>query len=118
MRELAGEPSVVVSSVQGDGEGAKEEKRVVGRPLPKFEKEWRAAFDAGHLLRIRMWQRLNEEAERKLVKEREGKLTNGNGHVDGKVNGDVNGKVDGKVNGDTNGWKGEKEKEVRQSAML
>jgi hypothetical protein len=36
-----------------------------GRRLPKFEKPWRADFDAGHLLRIEMWKTLNREAEEK-----------------------------------------------------
>lgn len=49
IRKIAGEPK--------DGKG---------RPLPKFEKSWRENFDAGHLLRIAMWQRGNEAARERM----------------------------------------------------
>lgn len=49
IRKMAGEPS--------NGKG---------RPLPKFEKEWREGFDAGHLKRIDMWKRGNEEARQRI----------------------------------------------------
>ncbi|KAH8676745.1 flavin dependent monooxygenase-like protein [Tricladium varicosporioides] len=53
IRRMAGEP------IEKGG-------RLVGRPLPKFEKHWRDEFDAAHLRRIAMWKRGNEEArERK-----------------------------------------------------
>lgn len=54
VRLLAGEPT--------DG---------VGRKLPKFEKEWRAEFDAGHLRRIAMWKRINKQAEEALAREKD-----------------------------------------------
>lgn len=46
-----------------------------GRPLPKFEKEWRENFDAAHVKRIEMWQRLNRQAEEKLALERQAIIT-------------------------------------------
>lgn len=45
---------------QSTGEG--------GRPLPKFEKDWRSQFDAAHLKRIDRWKRENERARHKLPK--------------------------------------------------
>jgi cation diffusion facilitator CzcD-associated flavoprotein CzcO len=55
VREMAGPPT-------SDGKG---------RRLPKFEKRWREDFDAGHLLRIEMWKRGNEEARQRIRKEKE-----------------------------------------------
>lgn len=52
IRKMAGEPK--------DGKG---------RPLPKFEKSWREGFDAGHLLRISMWQRGNDAARERIRRE-------------------------------------------------
>ncbi|KAH8602710.1 flavin dependent monooxygenase-like protein [Bisporella sp. PMI_857] len=52
VRQLAGEPK--------DGQG---------RVLPKWEKWWREQFDAGHLRRIHMWKKGNEEARRRIRKE-------------------------------------------------
>ncbi|TLD35094.1 putative gamma-glutamyl phosphate reductase [Venturia nashicola] len=49
---------------------AGEPKDGVGRKLPKFEKEWRAEFDAGHLRRIAMWKRNNQQAEKELLREK------------------------------------------------
>lgn len=43
-----------------------------GRALPRFEKEWRDGFDAGHLLRIAMWKRGNEEARERIRRETQG----------------------------------------------
>lgn len=43
-----------------------------GRQLPKFEKSWRAGFDAAHLKRIDMWKRENEAARKRIAGE-EGK---------------------------------------------
>jgi hypothetical protein len=37
-----------------------------GRRLPKWEKSWREGFDAGHLKRINMWKRGNEEARERI----------------------------------------------------
>ena len=37
-----------------------------GRPLPKFETWWRESFDTGHLKRIDMWNRGNEEARARI----------------------------------------------------
>lgn len=37
-----------------------------GRPLPKFEKNWRESFDAAHKMRIEMWKRGNDEARERL----------------------------------------------------
>lgn len=54
IRRLAGEP-----------------KNGVGRKLPKFEKAWRAEFDAGHLRRIAMWKRNNQQAEAALARKRD-----------------------------------------------
>jgi hypothetical protein len=45
-----------------------------GRPLPKFEKRWREGFDAGHLKRIDMWKRGNEEARQRIQREEEGRV--------------------------------------------
>lgn len=52
IRKMAGEPR--------DGKG---------RSLPKFEKTWKEGFDAGHLKRIDMWKRGNEEARERIRKE-------------------------------------------------
>ncbi len=57
MRKLAGEPA--------DGKG---------RRLPKFEKWWRESFDRGHLMRIEMWKRGNEEARERLRIKQEGRI--------------------------------------------
>ena len=54
IRKMAGEPK--------DGKG---------RPLPKFEKWWREDFNQGHLFRIKMWQRGNEEARERIRREKE-----------------------------------------------
>ncbi|PQE11641.1 hypothetical protein CJF32_00004798 [Rutstroemia sp. NJR-2017a WRK4] len=54
IREMAGEPT--------DGKG---------RSLPKFEKWWREGFDRGHLKRIEMWKRGNEEARIRREKDHE-----------------------------------------------
>ncbi|KAG9248319.1 flavin dependent monooxygenase-like protein [Calycina marina] len=53
VRNMAGEPQ--------DGKG---------RSLPRWEREWREGFDAGHLKRIAMWQRENGAARERerLVK--------------------------------------------------
>ena len=45
------------------GEPTKDGK---GRRLPKWEKKWREDFDAGHLKRINMWKRGNEEARERI----------------------------------------------------
>lgn len=45
---------------------AGEPKNGKGRRLPKWEKSWREDFDAGHLKRIDMWKRGNEEAREKI----------------------------------------------------
>lgn len=37
-----------------------------GRKLVKWEKSWEKKFEAGHVLRIEMWKRENEEARKKL----------------------------------------------------
>jgi hypothetical protein len=37
-----------------------------GRRLPRWEKSWRERFDAGHLKRIDMWKRGNEEARERI----------------------------------------------------
>lgn len=50
---------------------AGEPKDGKGRRLPKFEKSWREQFDAGHLLRISMWQRGNEAARERMRRENE-----------------------------------------------
>ncbi|KAE9970207.1 hypothetical protein BLS_005011 [Venturia inaequalis] len=47
---------------------AGEPKDGVGRRLPKWEKEWRAEFDAAHLRRIAMWKRNNQQAEEELAR--------------------------------------------------
>lgn len=52
VREMAGEPK--------DGKG---------RSLPKFQKWRREGFDNGHLKRIEMWKRGNEEARRRIERE-------------------------------------------------
>jgi len=36
-----------------------------GRVLPKFNREWRDVFEAGHLRRIKMWETANEAAGRR-----------------------------------------------------
>jgi hypothetical protein len=58
-----------------NGNGHRGEK---GRQLPKFEKSWRAGFDAAHLKRIAMWTEMNREAEEQLALERE-EVENGDG---------------------------------------
>ncbi|KAL3417859.1 dimethylaniline monooxygenase (n-oxide forming) [Phlyctema vagabunda] len=55
VRALAGEPT-------SNGKG---------RKLPAWEKHWREGFDAGHLLRIDMWKRGNEEARKALLSEQQ-----------------------------------------------
>lgn len=55
VRKMAGEPTE-------DGKG---------RKLPKWEKSWREDFDRGHLLRIEMWKRGNEEARERIRREQE-----------------------------------------------
>lgn len=55
VRKMAGEP-------MEDGKG---------RKLPKWEKSWREDFDRGHLLRIEMWKRENEEARERIRREQE-----------------------------------------------
>lgn len=41
-----------------------------GRRLPKFKKWWREGFDRGHLKRIEMWTRANEEARERIEREK------------------------------------------------
>ncbi|RDW68502.1 hypothetical protein BP5796_09159 [Coleophoma crateriformis] len=53
VRRVAGEPT-------SDGKG---------RPLPKWEGWWREQFDAGHLLRIEMWKRGNQEARERITRQ-------------------------------------------------
>ncbi|KAF5878415.1 putative dimethylaniline monooxygenase protein [Botrytis fragariae] len=50
-------------------EMAGEAKNGKGRSLPKFQKWWREGFDNGHLKRIDMWRRGNEEARRRIERE-------------------------------------------------
>lgn len=65
VRRLAGEPTE-------DGRG---------RKLPKFEKWWREDFDKGHLSRIEMWKRGNEEARARIQREQEAGNEGVNEHV-------------------------------------
>ena len=37
-----------------------------GRKLPKFEQHWYNIFNAGHVRRIEMWKRRNQEARERL----------------------------------------------------
>jgi len=64
------------------------EDGVPGRRLPKFEKWWRRDFDKGHVLRIEMWKRENEESRRKLGLKGKKKKENGEKIVVEGVNGD------------------------------
>ncbi|RMZ83294.1 hypothetical protein DV738_g1346, partial [Chaetothyriales sp. CBS 135597] len=43
-----------------------------GRRLPVFDSTWRDQFDAAHLKRIAMWQRLNAAAEKELAERASG----------------------------------------------
>ena len=50
VRKLAGEPS----------------RSQPGRKLPRFDPDWTRLFFDGHQRRIRMWKRLNSEAEERI----------------------------------------------------